>query len=377
MTSPSIQPVLTRVVAPEGPSREDLIFLLNLKDPCRIQELFDRADQVRRQYVGDEILLRGIVEFSNHCRNDCAYCGISRSNRSLARYRMTQDQVLASVQEIALAGIKTVVLQSGEDPGLDPHWLAHVIQAIKSDFDMAVTLSVGERPEADYRLWRQAGADRYLLKIETTNPRLYDRLHPGMSLDRRTRCSQILRELGYQNGSGSLVGLEGQSLEDLADDLLFFRQFDFDMVGIGVFIPHDRTPLAGRPVGDLGLALRMVALTRILLRDSHIPATTAIGTVGDGLGQEQALKAGANVVMPNFTPSEYRLLYDIYPGRRGVDQSPGETVDRLRALAESMGRTIGLSKGDSLKGNRPGRAHESAVYGRGARGKKQQARAML
>jgi biotin synthase len=241
-----------------------------------------------------------------------------------------------------------------------------VVRAIKSDFDMAVTLSVGERTEAEYRLWRQAGADRYLLKIETTNPKLYDRLHPGMSLDHRMRCSAILRELGYQNGSGSLVGLEGQTLEDLADDLLFFRQYDFDMVGIGVFIPHDRTPLAGRPAGDLGLALRMVALTRILLRDSHIPATTAIGTIGEGLGREQALKAGANVVMPNFTPPEYRGLYDIYPGRLGLGQSPCETVYHLKGLAESLGRTIGFSKGHS---NKAGSTHLSAVCGQEARSK--------
>jgi len=373
VTSPSIQIVLDRLNGPDGPTREDLVLILGLEDPVQIQGLYDLADQVRRRYMGEEILLRGIVEFSNHCRNDCAYCGINCSNQSLARYRLTQDQVLASVQEIAYTGIKTVVLQSGEDAGLDPHWLAEVVRAIKSDFDMAVTLSVGERTEAEYRLWRQAGADRYLLKIETTNPVLYHRLHPGMSLDHRMRCSAILRDLGYQNGSGSMVGLEGQTLEDLADDLLFFRQYEFDMVGIGVFIPHDQTPLAGRPAGDLGLALRMVALTRLLLRDSHIPATTAIGTLGDGLGREQALKTGANVVMPNFTPPEYRRLYDIYPGRQGLGESTRQTMDRLKGLAESLGRTIGFSKGHSKK---PGYTHLSAVYGQDVRGKKQEARAV-
>lgn len=354
MTSPSIQPVLDRVCGAEGPTREDLVRLLACTDPGPARGLFDLADQVRRRWVGDEILLRGIVEFSNECRNDCAYCGIRRSNRALTRYRMTRDEVLASVGEIASAGIRTVVLQSGEDPGLDPSWLAALIRTVKSDFDMAVTLSVGERSEAEYRLWRQAGADRYLLKIETTNPRIYGRLHPGMSLDRRVGCSATLGELGYQNGSGSLVGLAGQGLEDLADDLLFFRGRDFAMVGIGVFIPHGQTPLADRPAGDLGLALRMVALTRILLRDSHIPATTAIGAIESGLGTEQALRAGANVVMPNFTPPEYRRLYDLYPGTRDLDVAPAETVDRLKRMAVSLGRTIEFSKGHSLKGNRLG-----------------------
>jgi len=349
VTSASVQPVLDRVCGTAGPCREDLAFLLGQADRRAVREIFDLADQVRGRWVGQEILLRGIVEFSNSCRNDCAYCGIRRSNRSLARYRMTRDQVLACVGEIASVGIRTVVLQSGEDPGLDPSWLAALIQTVKSDFDMAVTLSVGERSEAEYRLWRQAGADRYLLKIETTRPGLYAGLHPGMSLDQRMRCSAILGQIGYQNGSGSLVGLPGQGPEDLADDLLFFFRNDFDMVGIGVFIPHGKTPLADRTAGDLGLALRMVALTRILLKDSHIPATTAVGTFERGLGRERALRAGANVVMPNFTPPEYRRLYDLYPSTRDLDLSPGETVDRLKRMAESLGRTIEFSKGHSLK----------------------------
>ena len=360
MTPASIQSVLHRVASQDHLDRDDLVLLLGLDDRSQVRELFDLADRVRRRWVGDEILVRGIVEFSNYCRNDCEYCGISRHNGVLARYRLTKEQILGAVHEIASAGIKTVVLQSGEDAGLDSQWLADVIQTIKSDFDMAVTLSVGERTEADYRLWRQAGADRYLLKIETSNPPLYERLHPGMSFDNRLHCSAILKQLGYENGSGNLVGLEGQTLEDLADDLLFFKRYDFDMVGIGLFIPHTETPLACQPTGDLGLALKMVALTRIILKDSHMPATTAIGSVGDGCGRMAALRAGANVVMPNFTPAEYRRLYDIYPDRRGLGQSPGQIVGSLKEMARSLARTIGFSKGHS---NKPRQVHLSTTNG--------------
>jgi biotin synthase len=295
------------------------------------------------------VLLRGIIEFSNHCRNTCTYCGLNRHNGRLQRYRLTRQEILAAVENIRRAGIKTVVLQSGEEDNLDGGWLRQVIEEIKRDFEVAVTLSVGERRREEYEFWKEAGADRYLLKIETSDPGLYRELHPGMSFENRIRCLQDLAELGYQTGSGNLVGLKGQTLRSLAGDIRFFKQGNFDMISVSPFIPHPQTALAGEPAADLTMTLKMTALARVVSRNAHIPATTAIGSLNGRDERPKALAAGANVLMPNFTPAPYRRYYEIYPNKRCVGEDVGACAGCMEQMVAAMGRSVESSRGDSLK----------------------------
>ncbi len=280
--------------------------------------LFDAANKVRIKHKGRRILFRGIVEFSNICNNCCAYCGISRLNKELERYFMKDKEILSSVKRIALSGIGTVVLQSGETDSLDDDWLAWIIRKIKKTHDnMAVTLSVGEKSRSSCKKWKDSGADRYLLKIETSNPELYHALHPGMSLENRKRCLSDLKELGYETGSGTMVGLPQQTLLDIARDILFFYRSGFEMIGTGPFIPHKKTPLKNEPAGDIDLVLKTLSATRIVMKDINIPATTAVGSLSAKDHRFEALECGANVIMPNFTPLPYSDLYEIYPNKRG------------------------------------------------------------
>ncbi len=317
-------------------------------DGARLKELWRLADDTRRRHVGDEIHLRGIIEFSNHCRRNCAYCGLCASNSGLQRYRMTEAEIVEAAKKGAAQGAKTIVLQSGEDTYYDAQRMCGIIRRIKSECDVAVTLSIGERPALEYRAMRDAGADRFLLKHETTNRRLFQKLHPDDDFEERIACLEELKSLGYQTGSGNIVGLPGQTIEDLADDILLFRELDVDMVGVGPFIVHSRTPLAGYSGGSSELALRVIALTRILLKDVHIPATTALATSDPG-GRYKALQCGANVVMPNITPVKYRACYEIYPGKAESLETPERNIARIRRMAESLNRPISTGYGHILK----------------------------
>ena len=346
-----INTIIERVYNAALPDPSDLEYLLALEEEKELSILFDYADSVRKKFVGDEILLRGLVEFSNYCRNTCFYCGLNKYNTKLQRYRLSNEQIMNAVQEIADAKIKTVVLQSGEDDALDVYWLKDLIERIKAKYDMVITLSVGERSYNDYQLWKQAGADRYLLKIETTDKELYGSLHSKMSFENRLQCSRNLKALGYQNGSGCLVGLKGQTIRSLAKDIIFFKEENFEMIGIGLFIPHEVTPLKSEPVGNLNLALKVIALTRIVTKDVNMPATTAIGSIGDSDARLKALKAGANVLMPNFTPRPYRQLYDIYPGKRCTNEQSGGCQDYIENMARSIKRSINFSRGDIFRNN--------------------------
>ena len=349
MTHSSIQTVLERIYRADRPDRADIEEVLRRDDDGDVAGLFEFADHVRKEFVGDGVLLRGIIEFSNVCRNTCLYCGLNRYNSRLQRYRLTANQILAAVENIHAAGVKTVVLQSGEEDNLDADWLRQIIEEIKSGWDLAITLSVGERRRQEYQLWKEAGADRYLLKMETTDPRLYQTLHPGMSFGNRRRCLQDVAELGYQTGSGNLVGLEGQTVEMLAGDILFFKQGDFDMISVGPLIPHPQTALADAPTGDLKMTLKVMALTRIVSRNAHIPANTAIGSLHGRDERPKALAAGANVIMPNFTPESVKSLYDIYPGKIGRDLSVSQSVASIERMVAAAGRWVDYSRGDSLK----------------------------
>lgn len=347
MIDVTLQSVLRRVYDSDVPARSDLEYLLALKEPSEVAQLYAFADAVRKEYVGDGILLRGIIEFSNHCRNTCQYCGLNRDNSHLERYRLGRRQILERVEELVRCGIKTVVLQSGEDDALDPSWFEQLIDEITSKFDIAVTLSVGQKSRRQYELWKHAGANRYLLKIETTDTGLYASLHPGMSFDNHLRCICDLQAIGYQTGSGNIIGLKGQKIATLAGDILFFKKRDFDMLSVGPFIPNRNTVLGGQPLGDLGLTLRCIAVTRIVTKNTHIPANTAIASLAGRDGTIEALRAGANVVMPNFTPGHYKNLYEIYPGKKCV--SPETSISQIQKIANELSRYVDYTRGDSLK----------------------------
>lgn len=322
-------------------SKNEIVRLL--ADEQNEPALLKRADRIRKKYVGDAIHLRGLIEFSNICRNNCLYCGIRRGNGKVARYRMREDELIETARRAAALGFKTVVMQSGEDMYYTQEKMCRIIEAIKK-FDVAVTLSVGERSYGDYKAFREAGTDRYLMRIETTDKDLYHRLDPGMSWQHRYECLLMIKELGYELGSGIMVGLPGQSLESIAADLMFLRRLGVDMAGIGPFIPHPETPLAGEPGGSLHLALRTMAIMRLLLPDINIPATTAMESLHPD-GRMMALQGGANVVMPNVTEGEYRKLYELYPGKICVNDTPVHCRSCISRKILSIGRTIGTGYG--------------------------------
>lgn len=345
-----IQDVLNRVYDTESPQIKDLVYLLSLEENKDLDCLFKFADNVREKFIGRGILLRGIVEFSNYCKNTCYYCGLNKNNKKLTRYKLTQDEIIDSVDKIVKRNIKTVVLQSGEDKELDYMWLADVIKEIKLRFShIAITLSVGEWGKKEYKIWRDSGADRYLLKIETTDKLLYQSLHPEMDFNNRIKGLKILGELGYQVGTGNIIGLKNQTLESIARDILFFKTGKFDMIGIGPFIPHQNTKLNLEPKGSVKLTLKTIALARILTKNTHIPATTALGSIGEDDFRIDALKAGANVLMPNFTPDNVKKLYEIYPNKRCINEAQGACSFCAETIAESIGRVVDYSRGDSLK----------------------------
>ena len=241
-----------------------------LKDDSQNKELFELADKVRHDNVGDEIHLRGLIEFSNTCKCTCHYCGLRAENKTVERYRITPDDIIQFAKNAVNAGYKTIVLQSGEDVFYSKDIMCKIISEIKK-LDVALTLSIGEKPYKELEAYKNAGADRYLLRIETTDKKLYKALHPFMSFENRKNCLYNLKKLGYETGSGSLVGLPGQSIESLADDILFFKENDFDMIGVGPFLPHPSTPLKDASHGDFTLSLKVMALIRILMKISIYP----------------------------------------------------------------------------------------------------------
>lgn len=329
------------------PIHDDRDAIVGLLTMTPASELYSLADRVRHDNVGDDVHLRGLIEFSNICRNDCLYCGIRRGNKRVQRYRMDDDELVETARRAVDIGFQTIVLQGGEDIHFDQARMARIIERIKR-LDVALTLSVGERDYADYKAWREAGADRYLMRIETTDRDLYHRLNPGMSWQLRHECLLMIRELGYELGSGIMVGLPGQSIESIADDLLYLKDIGIDMAGIGPFIPHPDTPLAGEPGGTLELALRTMATMRLLLPDINIPATTAMESLHPQ-GRIMALQAGANVVMPNVTEGEYRRLYELYPGKICVNDTPVHCRTCIGLKIQSIGRTIGQGWGGHKK----------------------------
>lgn len=335
-------------------------------DPRALERLWRAADTVRRARVGDEVHLRGLIELSNHCVRGCFYCGIRACAPGIERYRMTHDEVLACARQARDFGYGTVVLQSGEDPGLTRDGVASLVRRIKSATGLAVTLSLGERPPEDLAAWRAAGADRYLLRFETSDPALYAAIHPSLPGRRSDRIAQVraMRAAGYEIGSGVMVGIPGQSWRTLASDIALFCALDLDMVGVGPFLPSPRTPLGGDAADALRLppgeqvpndeltTLKTVALTRLACPEANIPSTTALATIDPSQGRELGLERGANVVMPNLTPSRYRALYEIYPGKACIHESAEDCRHCLENRIRSIGRVPGLGDGGRRRGVR-------------------------
>ncbi len=340
--------ILNKALVTGDLSREEIVFLLSLEDEADVKRLLETADAVRQACVGDDVYIRGLIEFSNMCARNCSYCGIRADNPDVHRYRMPIDEIIETAEHVVSKGIGTIVLQSGEDPWFTADRMREIIRGIKARADCAITLSIGERTYDEYKAMKEAGADRFLLRHETAVRSLYEKLHPDCSFDERQRCLNDLKSLGYQVGAGCMVGLPWQTVEDMAEDIVFVRDLNADMVGIGPFIPHPGTPLGDHPAGTLAQTLKMVALARIATRNGLLPATTAVGSI-DPFGREKALKAGANVVMPNYTPLKYRVDYEIYPDKKCINEDPEQCHGCMQARILSTGRTIGTGPGHSLK----------------------------
>ncbi|MBN1515900.1 [FeFe] hydrogenase H-cluster radical SAM maturase HydE [Candidatus Sumerlaeota bacterium] len=331
-----------------------------------LEELWRTADEMRRRTVGEAVHLRGLIEISNHCVRQCGYCGLRAANKGLERYRMSEAEILECAHQAVCYGYGTVVMQAGEDYGITRDWLADVVRRIKAETSLAVTLSMGERPREELETWREAGADRYLLRFETSDPELYNLIHPTPSArayQDRMAILRDLRELGYEVGSGVMVGIPGQSYASLANDIDTFRDWDLDMIGVGPYISHPDTPL-GRdecrkviapeeqtPNTEL-MTYKVVALTRLICPEANIPSTTALATLNLKEGRELGLQRGANVVMPNLTPVKYRALYEIYPSKACIFESSDDCSHCLAGRIRAIGREIGTGPGGRLRSNK-------------------------
>lgn len=336
-----MEKILSKAKITHNLSKNELVQILS--DESINDFLFKTADEVREKYVGNEVHLRGLIEFSNICKCNCKYCGLRKDNPELERYRLSIEEAYDFARKAKEYGYKTVVLQSGEDSYYSVERLVKLLQDIKK-LDLAITLSIGERPFEEYQAFKEAGADRYLIRIETTDKELYKKMHPSMSFENRARCLKDLKTLGYEVGTGCLVGLPEQTIESLANDILFFKEIDADMIGIGPFIPNQNTPLKDAKGGTFEMALKVMALTRILLPTINIPATTAMETLNPN-GRLIALQSGANVVMPNVTEGDYRRKYEIYPGKICVGDTPAHCRCCISGKIQSIGRTVSTGYG--------------------------------
>jgi biotin synthase len=317
------------------------------------ERLYREADAVRKRSVGDEIFLRGIIEITNHCRNDCRYCGIRRS-RSTTRYRISEKEIVGISCRLSGLGVTTVVLQGGEDGYFSRERVGTLLRRIKRETSLAVTLSLGEQDADTFRYWQQEGMDRYFLRFETSQSRLFRQAHPDGTLAQRMRCLHTLKKLGIQTGSGFLMGLPGQTLEGLAADILVCTGLELDMIGVGPFIPHPATPYGeGKNPFDEDIFPKAVAILRLLNPYSHIPATTGFDAVVSG-SRLRLLQQGANVFMPNATPLRYRHRYDLYPGKPGVDVPLEEAVVHLREELRRIGRCLGDGPGHAIRSDATG-----------------------
>jgi biotin synthase len=335
--------------------KEDIIFLLSLNKKEDLDRLYEKADEIRKENIGDDIHVRGILEFSNYCSNDCFYCGIRKSNSKLKRYRINPTGVLSIAKNaVNKFGFRTVLLQSGEDDFYTTEIIEGMIKSILKECDCRVALSIGERTVEEYKRFYDAGARRILIRFETSNTKLYEKLHPESSItknsfEKRIKLIKKLKEIGYQIGTGLMIGLPGQRIEDLAEDVLFYNKLGVNMAGMGPFICHPETPLAGSTDGTFEMSLKMIAVTRIVCRDIFISATTALQTLNNANGRELALQSGANLLMPNITPKKYREHYQLYPNKVCIYESPYDCADCVTGVVKSVLRKFGEGYGDTIR----------------------------
>lgn len=330
-------------------SKEEWTQLIEGRTKELAEFLFERAREVRHAHYGRDVYIRGLIEFTNYCRNDCYYCGIRKSNSCLSRYRLTEEEILSCCRNGYELGFRTFVLQGGEDGWFTRERTTALIRRIHEEFpDCAITLSVGEREREEYQEYFDAGANRFLLRHETADEEHYRYLHPAeLSLKHRKECLWNLRHIGYQVGSGIMVGSPGQTAEHLAEDLLFLQELQPHMVGIGPFIPHKDTPFKEEKAGTLELTLFLLGLVRLMLPKVLMPATTALSTIHPD-GRKMGIFAGANVVMPNLSPQENRKLYSLYDNKRCMGDEAAEGLAMLRAEMEEIGYEIVSARGDAL-----------------------------
>lgn len=308
--------------------------------------LFEAADRVRRENYGDAVYIRGLIEFTNYCKNNCYYCGIRRDNRCAERYRLQKEHILACCKEGYALGFRTFVLQGGEDPYFTDERVCEIVSAIREAYpDCAITLSIGEKSKESYEKYFKAGANRYLLRHETANDAHYRTLHPEeLSPEVRKSCLYALKEIGFQVGSGFMVGSPGQTTENLIEDLRFLQKLSPDMIGIGPYITHAQTPFANEKSGTLELTLRLVAVLRLMFPWALLPSTTALGTIHPE-GREMGLKAGANVVMPNLSPSDVRALYTLYDNKIHSGAEAAQSVEDLKTRVQNAGYCVVVDAG--------------------------------
>ncbi len=336
-----------KLIAAQSLDDSELAFLI---DTGKYDTLLrEAADSARRKVYGKSVYIRGLIEFTNYCRNDCYYCGIRKSNIKASRYRLTEEEILECCAEGYGLGFRTFVLQGGEDPYFTDERICSIVSAIRSRYeDCAITLSIGEKSRQSYQAYFDAGADRYLLRHETAVESHYSRLHPeSQRLAERKECLFYLKEIGYEVGSGFMVGAPFQKVENLVADIRFLQKLQPDMIGIGPFIPHKETPFKDSPGGSLQLTLRMISILRLLFPKALIPATTALATIA-GNGRELGLKAGANVLMPNLSPAAVRSKYCLYDNKVHSGIESARNLAALRRIVSEAGYEIDTGRGDSI-----------------------------
>ena len=342
--------IIDRLVKERDLTDEEFEKLILCEDKETIEYLASKAREVRESIYGKEVYLRGLIEFTNYCKNDCLYCGIRRSNKNAERYRLTEEQILNCCEVGYKLGFRTFVLQGGEDAYFSDDVLVPLIKEIKEKYpDCALTLSVGEREKDSYQKLFDAGADRYLLRHETADKEHYESLHPAeLSFDHRMQCLWDLKEIGYQVGCGMMIGSPNQTVKHLIKDLRFLQEFKPEMVGIGPFIPHHDTPFADRETGSVDITLKLLSIIRIMLPEVLLPATTALGTA-DGLGREKGILAGANVVMPNLSPTDVRGKYLLYDNKICTGDEAAECIRCMTLRVQKVGYEVVQKRGDHIR----------------------------
>lgn len=346
----TLQSLIDKLTTQQNLPDEELLALITTKEPNINQLLASAADKVRRKYYGNKVYIRGLIEFTNYCKNNCYYCGIRAGNSQAHRYRLTKEQILDCCSEGYRLGFRTFVLQGGEDPYYTDERICHIVAAIRAQHpDCAITLSIGEKERASYQAYFDAGANRYLLRHETADAEHYAKLHPAsMSLANRKRCLFDLKEIGYQVGSGFMVGSPFQTPENLLADLRFLQELMPDMIGIGPYITHEQTPFAQQKSGTAEQTLRLLSMLRLMFPYALLPSTTALGTIHPQ-GRELGLKAGGNVVMPNLSPVNVRKLYELYENKICTGEEAAQCRSCLEARVRMAGYEIVTDRGDVAK----------------------------